>query len=78
MMPDGPHCEDDFYAWTRYQTEVLRSMPVSENRFDREHENLPAVCPSSLDEICREEICREDWNPVGPAEPQDRRVHRLT
>ena len=36
-MPDGPSYEDDFYAWTQYQAEVLRSMPVSDNRFDREH-----------------------------------------
>ena len=36
-MPDGPRYEDDFYAWTRHQAEVLRSMPVSDNRFDREH-----------------------------------------
>jgi hypothetical protein len=37
VMPDGPRYEDDFYAWTQYQAEVLRSMPVSDNRFDREH-----------------------------------------
>jgi len=36
-MPDGPRCDDDFYAWTQYQAEVLRSMPASDNRFDREH-----------------------------------------
>src|SRR5260370_38396191 len=36
-ISDGPRCEDDFYAWTQYQAEVLRSMPVSDNRFDREH-----------------------------------------
>ena len=36
MMPDGPRCEDDFYAWTQYQAEVLRSMPAPDNRFDRE------------------------------------------
>src|SRR5690349_3718452 len=36
-MPDGPRYEEDFYAWTQYQAEVLRSMPVSDNRFDREH-----------------------------------------
>ena len=36
-MPDGPRYEDDFYAWTQHQAEVLRSMPVSDNRFDREH-----------------------------------------
>src|SRR5206468_9175037 len=36
-MPDGPRYEDDFYAWTQHQAEVLRSMPVSDNRFDRAH-----------------------------------------
>ena len=36
-MPDGPRYEDDFYAWTQQQAEVLRTMPVSDNRFDREH-----------------------------------------
>ena len=36
-MPDGPRYEDDFYAWTQYQAEVLRSMPTSDNRFDREN-----------------------------------------
>ena len=36
-MPDGPRYEDDFYAWTQYQAEVLRSMPAPDNRFDRGH-----------------------------------------
>jgi hypothetical protein len=36
-MPDGPRYEDDFYAWTQYQAEVLRAMPAPDNRFDREH-----------------------------------------
>jgi Domain of unknown function DUF29 len=36
MMPDGP-LDDDFYAWTRHQAMVMRSMPVSDNRFDREN-----------------------------------------
>src|SRR2546428_9236239 len=36
-MPDGPRYEDDFYAWTQHQAEVLRTMPVSDDRFDREH-----------------------------------------
>lgn len=36
-MPDGPRYDDDFYAWTQYQAEVLRSMAVADNRFDREH-----------------------------------------
>jgi hypothetical protein len=36
-MPDGPRYEDDFYAWTKYQAEILRSLQTSDNRFDREH-----------------------------------------
>jgi hypothetical protein len=36
-MPEGPRYEDDFYAWTRHQAEVVRTMSVSDNRFDREH-----------------------------------------
>ena len=36
-MPDGPRYDDDFYAWTQHQAAVLREMPVSDNRFDREH-----------------------------------------
>jgi len=36
-MPDGPRYEDDFYAWTQYQTEVLRTLRTRDNRFDREH-----------------------------------------
>jgi hypothetical protein len=36
-MPDGPRCDDDFYAWTQYQAEVLRTMAVADNRFDRDN-----------------------------------------
>jgi hypothetical protein len=36
-MPNGPRYEEDFYAWTQYQAEVLSSMPAPDNRFDREH-----------------------------------------
>src|SRR5213082_741686 len=36
-MPDVPRYDDDFYAWTQYQAEVLRSMRTRDNRFDREH-----------------------------------------
>jgi hypothetical protein len=42
-MPDGPRptngprYDDDFYAWTQYQAEVLRSMRTRDNRFDRDH-----------------------------------------
>jgi uncharacterized protein DUF29 len=41
-MPDdlprkAPDYDDDFYAWTQHQASVLREMPVTDNRFDREH-----------------------------------------
>jgi len=35
--PKGPDYDDDFYAWTQYQAEVLRTLPTADNRFDREH-----------------------------------------
>ena len=35
--PTGPDYDDDFYAWTRYQAEVLRTLRTRDNRFDREH-----------------------------------------
>ena len=35
--PDGPGYDEDFYAWTQYQAEVLRAMPCDDNRFDREN-----------------------------------------
>ncbi|HTT81498.1 MAG TPA: DUF29 family protein [Stellaceae bacterium] len=35
--PNGPNYDDDFYAWTQYQAEVLRGLPTSDNRYDREH-----------------------------------------
>jgi hypothetical protein len=25
-MPDGPRYDDDYYSWTQYQAEVLRTM----------------------------------------------------
>ena len=36
-MPERPRYEDDFYAWTQFQAAVLRLLPTSDNRFDREH-----------------------------------------
>ena len=36
-MPDGPRYDDDFYAWTQFQAQVLRSLRTRDNRFDREH-----------------------------------------
>jgi len=35
--PNGPRYDDDFYAWTQYQAEVLRTLRTRDNRFDREH-----------------------------------------
>ncbi len=35
--PNGPDYDEDFYAWTQHQAEVLRSMPCDDNRFDREN-----------------------------------------
>jgi hypothetical protein len=36
-MPDGPRYDDDYYAWTQYQAEVLRTMRRTDNRLDREN-----------------------------------------
>jgi hypothetical protein len=36
-MPDGPRYDDDFFAWTQYQAEVLRTLRTRDNRFDRDH-----------------------------------------
>jgi hypothetical protein len=36
-MPDGPRYDDDFYAWTQYQAEVLRTMRRTDNRLDRDN-----------------------------------------
>ena len=55
-MPDGPRYEDDFYAWTQHQAGVLRSMPVSDNRFDREHiaEEIEDLGKSERDAVRRQ------------------------
>ncbi|MBV9859048.1 MAG: DUF29 domain-containing protein [Alphaproteobacteria bacterium] len=36
-MPDGPRYDDDFYAWTQYQADVLRTLRTRDNRLDREN-----------------------------------------
>lgn len=36
-VPDGPRYEEDFYAWTQYQADVLRKSRRADNRLDREH-----------------------------------------
>ena len=36
-MPNSPRYDDDFFAWTEYQAEVLRTMRGADNRLDREH-----------------------------------------
>lgn len=52
-MPDGPRYEDDFYAWTQYQAQVLRTMAVADNRFDRENvvEEIEALGRSERDAV---------------------------
>ena len=49
-MPDGPRYDDDFYAWTQYQAEVLRSMECEGNGFDRGNvaEEIEALGRSQL------------------------------
>ena len=41
-MPDGPRpigpdYDDDFYAWTQHQAQVMRELRTRDNRFDRAH-----------------------------------------
>jgi len=36
-MSAAPRYDDDFYAWTQYQAQVLRTLRTRDNRFDREH-----------------------------------------
>jgi hypothetical protein len=52
-MPDGPRYDDDFYAWTRYQAEVLRTLRTRDNRFDRENvaEEIETVGRNERDSI---------------------------
>jgi len=35
--PKGPDYDDDFYAWTQHQAQVMREMPIADNRFDRDN-----------------------------------------
>ena len=57
-MPDGPRpmgpdYEDDFYAWTQYQAEVLRTLPTADNRFDRDNlvEEIESLGRSERDAV---------------------------
>ena len=45
-MPDGPRYDDDFYAWTQYQAEVLRTMRRADNRLDREKMVVTRIVPT--------------------------------
>jgi hypothetical protein len=59
IMSDGPRYEDDFYAWTRHQAMVLRTMAAADNRFDRENvaEEIEDLGRSERDAV-RSEIRR--------------------
>jgi len=75
-MPDGPRYDDDFYASTQYQAEVLRSMRTRDNRFDREHvaEEIEAVGRSERDAV-RSQVRRilEHFLKLAHSPAQDRR-----
>ena len=77
-MPDGPRYDDDFYAWTQFQAQVLRSLRTRDNRFDREHlaEEIEDLGKSERLDRCRwaapysvDEILAEDWYPE-PGQPR--------
>lgn len=52
-MPDGPRYDDDFYAWTKYQADVLRTLRTDDNRFDRENlvEEIESLGNSQRDAV---------------------------
>jgi hypothetical protein len=58
-MPEGPLYDDDYYAWTQYQAEVLRTMRRADNRLDREHvaEEIEDLGKSERDAV-RSQIVR--------------------
>jgi hypothetical protein len=58
-MPDGPRYGDDFYAWTQFQAEVLRTMRRADNRLDRERvaEEIEGLGKSERDAV-RSQIVR--------------------
>jgi hypothetical protein len=58
-MPDGPRYGDDFYAWTQFQAEVLRTMRRADNRLDRERvaEEIEDLGKSERDAV-RSQIVR--------------------
>ncbi len=51
--PTGPNYDDDFYAWTQYQAEVLRTLPTADNRFDRDNlvEEIESLGRSERDAV---------------------------
>jgi hypothetical protein len=58
-MPDGPRYDDDYFAWTQYQAEVLRTMRRADNRLDRERvaEEIEDLGKSERDAV-RSQIVR--------------------
>jgi hypothetical protein len=58
-MPDGPRYDDDYYAWTQYQAEVLRTMRRTDNRLDRDRvaEEIEDLGKSERDAV-RSQIVR--------------------
>jgi hypothetical protein len=76
-MPDGPRYEDDFYAWTQHQAAVLREMPATDNRFDREHvaEEIEDLGKSERDAVRSqirriiEHLLKLAYSPAEPPRP---------
>ena len=76
-MPDGPRYDDDFYAWTQHQAAVLRSLQVSDNRFDREHvaEEIEDLGKSERDAVRSqirriiEHLLKLAYSPAEPPRP---------
>jgi Domain of unknown function DUF29 len=73
-MPDGPRYDDDFYAWTQYQAEVLRTMRRADNRLDRDNlaEEIEDLGKSERNavysQICRilEHFLKLTYSPAEP------------
>ena len=58
-MPDGPRYDDDYFAWTQHQAQVLRTMRRADNRLDRERvaEEIEDLGKSERDAV-RSQIVR--------------------
>ena len=51
--PSGPDYDEDFYAWTQYQAQVLRTLRTRDSRFDRDNlvEEIESLGRSERDAV---------------------------